>query len=465
VRDKQVQMTLARSRLERMEVLYQRGGVGRLERDQAKADAELAEIRFQYALLEMMGSQPRLSVERAVKYRDAAGAHYLDLTIRNATLVLDAAQRKALSSLDVDNKVPIELLQRRLENVYVSIGEVSAAPPAGGLGMGMGMAPANVSIALPYEARIPELDFDQVETLRFKLLADADRFNVRFAYRGNEQSIGIYPEQRFAGADVELASNQIAQEADLGSTVDFPFVLRRSGQDTRTFSLRVRDLPGGMRHAFVEPESRTRLSEIRLSTGEQSKNLALRLELPDRHTQGYELDHPLPFVIEVHDGSADGSEATALAVLDLKLVVRGTGQLVVNAPALVHELGRGETVPVRLSVRNEGSRSIEDIVFASEHPLGWRVEFDPPYIETLAVGAEREVAVLVEAASAAAAGDFELRMKTSAATATRPLAVEDKVFRLTIKRDFSLLPIALVLLLFAAVVAAIVYVGRHVRMR
>jgi hypothetical protein len=73
--------------------------------------------------------------------------------------------------------------------------------------------------------------------------------------------------------------------------------------------------------------------------------------------------------------------------------------------------------------------------------------------------------VLVEAASAAAAGDFELRMKTSAATATRPLAVEDKVFRLTIKRDFSLLPIALVLLLFAAVVAAIVYVGRHVRMR
>ena len=212
LKDKQVQMTLARSKLSRMDLLFERGGVGRLERDQAAADAELTEIRFQHALLEMLASQPRFAVDRAVKYRDDSGQHFLDLTVRNATLVLDSAQRNLLSSLDVENRVPVELLQRRLENVFVSVGEVLSHVP-----VSMAPSPAsNVAIALPYEHQILAIDFGESATIKFKLLTDAERFNVRFTYRGSEQHIGIYPEQQFAGADIELASTQITQEADLG---------------------------------------------------------------------------------------------------------------------------------------------------------------------------------------------------------------------------------------------------------
>jgi len=45
------------------------------------------------------------------------------------------------------------------------------------------------------------------------------------------------------------------------------------------------------------------------------------------------------------------------------------------------------------------------------------------------------------------------------------VVVEDKNFRLTIKREQSLVPILLVIALFLLVVAAIVYVGRKVRLR
>lgn len=475
LKQRHVQLKLARSRLERTTLLYQRGGTGQIDVTQAQADADLAEIAFQQALLELLNAQPKLAVEKAVRSRDATGQQFLQLRIRNATLILDPYQQQLLQSFAQQAVVPEQLLKRSLDNIFVSVREVSAPAPADGV---YSLGQSAVVIALPYEQRIERLEYDEVRELRFQLLSDPERISVHFSYRGLEQTIAVFTEQQFSGANVELLASQIIQEGDLGTSVDYPFELRRNGQDTRTFQLALYQLPAALHYSFIQPDSKTKVSQLRFSTGENSKKLLLRLALPEKPLPGFQLDQPVAFQLVAYDTqrhpllqalpaapTTEQLQQLPIAMTELSLISRGKGLLQLNMAALQHQIKAGGETSFDFYLKNHGSGVINNISFSAERPLGWELSFTPALISQLDVGQEQKITVQILNSVAATGGDYEFRLKTEAFSVGRPLLVEDKLLRVVVQSDFSVLPMLLMLLLFTLVIALILYVGRKVRIR
>jgi len=476
VREKFIQLKLARNKLSQFLPLAEKGIVSKSDFDQQRTNSELAEIKFQRAALDMMSGEPRINVERAVKVKDEHGQHFLELTLRNATQVLDDAQRALITSLDKDGDFPRELWQQQLNNVFISVKESPTYANAMPGGMSQSPVVAQAAIALPYVTRIGSWGFNETKSLRFKLLINAERFNIHVNHRSSERVLGVYAEQHFSGADVELSSSRVSQEANLGTAIDYPFEIHRSGQDSRTFQLQAYNLPASVRHSFVERDSKNRVSQLRMSTGETTKALLLRIELPDKQVAGLSLDAALPFFVVASEedraaslppgGAAVAAEQLAgLAFTELKLVARGVGKPVLNAASLVYEVEQGKPSRLEFTIKNEGSRAIENLRFDSERPTGFNAKFEPDQIGSLGVGQERKVSLEVSAPDQANAGDFELRVKTEGYSAAQPLAIEDKSFRLVVKQSTSNWPLLALALLLAGVLAVVIYVGQKVRVK
>lgn len=479
LREKFIQLKLARSKLTQFAPLAEQGIISKSDYEQQRTNSELAEIKFQRSALDMMGGEPRITVERAVKLKDAHGQHFLEVTLRNATQVLDDSQRALISSLDKNGDFPTELWQQRLDNVYISVKEsptFQTSMQAGASQMAQPSLAPQAAIALPYVTKIGAWRFNETKTLRFKLLINAERFNIHVNHRSTERVLGVYAEQHFSGSDVELSSSRVSQEANLGTAVDYPFEIHRSGQDSRTFQLQAYNLPSSVRYSFLERDGKNRVSQLRMSTGETVKALLLRVELPDRQIAGMTLDAAQPFfvVASADERGASLPPATATvtaeqlggaAFTELKLVARGVGKPVINAASLVHELQQGAPGKLEFTIRNDGSRAIENVRFDSERPTGFVARFEPEQIAVLGVGQERRISVDVAAPEQASAGDFELRVKTEGYSAAQPLAIEDKNFRLVVRQSASSVPLFALGLLLVAALAVVVYVGQKVRVK
>lgn len=483
IRENLVQVQLARAKLQQYEPLAEKGIVSKSDIEQKRADARLAEIRFQRSVMDLVSTEPKITVERAVKVKGKDGQQYLELALRNATLLVDDSQQMLFTSMDKDLAFPQEILQRRLDNVFISIREANSYPGGGGAANGSyaqgqyGM-PSQVAVAIPYDLKIGTWSFNETKVLRFRLLTDAERFNIHITYRSSEHEIGVYAEQKFQGGDVELTAGRINQEANLGSAIDYPFEIRRSGQDSRAFFFQVYNLPPSINYSIVSADGKSRVSQVRLENGETARPLMLRLELPARHVEGFKLDASLPFIVAAVDeknvaklpaGDHKVSEADfsgqSLGSLELKLVARGLGKLSIVANSLVHELVPGAHSEFGFVVKNEGSSPLENIRFDAEKPNGIGVVFEPALITSVGVGQEKKVRVRITTPGDSAVGEYELRVKTEGYSSTRPLAIDEKVFRLIVKSGASLLPVFVVLFLFLAVLLVIVYVGKKVRLR
>jgi len=486
IRENLVQVQLTRAKLQQYEPLAERGIVSKTDIEQKRADARLAEIRLQRSVMDLVSTEPKITVERAVKVKGKDGQQYLELALRNATLLVDDSQQMLFASMDKDLAFPREILQRRLDNVFISIREANnfAGGMAGGGGNGNGYAqgqyamPSQVAVAIPYDLKIGSWSFNETKVLRFRLLTDAERFNIHITYRSSEHEIGVYAEQKFQGGDVELTAGRINQEANLGSAIDYPFEIRRSGQDSRAFFFQVYNLPPSISYSIVSADGKSRVSQVRLENGETARPLMLRLELPARHVEGFKLDAPLPFIVAAVDEKNVGKlpatgrkvaeadfSAQSLGSLELKLVARGLGKLSIVANSLVHELVPGAHSELSFTVKNEGSSPLENIRFDSEKPNGIGVAFEPALITSVGVGQEKKVRVRVTTPADSAVGEYEMRVKTEGYSSTRPLAIDEKVFRLVVKSGPSMLPVFVVIFLFLAVLLVIVYVGKKVRLR
>ncbi|TQK03371.1 NEW3 domain-containing protein [Herbaspirillum sp. SJZ107] len=484
IRENLVQVQLTRAKLQQYEPLAEKGIVSKTDIEQKRADARLAEIRFQRSVMDLVSTEPKITVERAVKVKGKDGQQYLELALRNATLLVDDSQQMLFASMDKDLAFPREILQRRLDNVFISVREANNFAGGAGAGAGTGYAqgqfamPSQVAVAIPYDLKIGSWSYNETKVLRFRLLTDAERFNIHITYRSSEHEIGVYAEQKFQSGDVELTAGRINQEANLGSAIDYPFEIRRSGQDSRAFFFQVYNLPPSISYSIVSADGKSRVSQVRLENGETARPLMLRLELPARHVEGFKLDAPLPFIVAAVDeknvaklpaGDRKVAETDfsgqSLGSLELKLVARGLGKLSIVANSLVHELVPGAHSEFGFTVKNEGSSSLENIRFDSEKPNGIGVAFEPALITSVGVGQEKKVKVRVTTPNDSAVGEYELRVKTEGYSSTRPLAIDEKVFRLVVKSGPSMLPVFVVLFLFLAVLLIIVYVGKKVRLR
>lgn len=469
VRRRQIELASARATLKRTLELTREGLVPQTELDRAKTAVDTAQLNYQEAVLSLLSLQPRLTVKRAVKHQSRDGRKFVSLNVENLTPTFDDTQFRLLSNFDGADPIPESLRTRDVLDIFISLR--SAGDTAGLSSTANDSTARGITIALPYEVHIPELKYGESKSMEFQLLRDVNSVVVASTYKGQSQETTVQLEQAETENVVNLSSTQISQEADLGSQVTFDLKLERSSVDVRQFQLKVVNLPQQISYSFVDPASQARLSQVNFPAGVTQQALGLRLFLPERSDAQVLIDQPLAFWALVTDqaqgqlfsqekyySSADIDQSRA-GRAHLVVIPRGVGKIEASAASLYSEIQTGEAVETNITIRNTGTRRLDNIKLTTEYPLNWRVEVSPDIIPALEVNREFPVKVRITPPSDVQVGEYEVRLKTESFAYNRQVPSEDKIYRVSVKAQASVWGTAALVGSLLVIVTGIVIFG------
>jgi len=391
-------------------------------------------LSYQNAVLSLLALQPRLSIQEAVKRQDADGRKFVRITLQNLTPAFDDTRFQLLNNFDGADPIPPELRTRDVTDVFVSL-----QSPGGSEDV------RSTIIGIPYETHIDRLRYGETRTMEFQLLRDVDSLVVATNYKGQTHESTVRLQQAETDNVLTMSSLQVSQEADLGTEVTFDLKLERSSVDVRRFQLKAVKLPRQISHNFLDPGSRARLQQVNFPTGVTHQSLTLQMYLPDRTDGQIKMDEPLEFWALALDDEAVKQFAedriyteeeigrSRAGRVRLLVLPRGVGRIEVAAPGLFSEILTGETVEAKMTLRNTGTRRLDNIRIRAEAPLHWRVEIEPDIVETLDVNRESEVKFRMIPPDDPVVGDYEVRIKTESYSYNRAIPTEDKLYRVSIK--------------------------------
>jgi hypothetical protein len=435
VRRQQMNLDEARAAFARTQSLVEQGLAPRTDLDPARVRLEQAQLSYQSSVLSLLSLQPRLSIQEAVKRQDGDGRKFVRITLKNLTPAFDDSRFQLLNNFEGADPIPPELRTRDITDVFVSIQSPGGSDDA-----------RSTIIGIPYETHIDRLQYGETRTMEFQLLRDVDSIVVAANYKGQTQESTVRLQQAETDNVLMMSSLQVSQEADLGAEVTFDLKLERSSVDVRRFQLKAVNLPRQISHNFLDPGSRARLQQVNFPTGVTNQSLTLQLYLPDRSTDGQiKMDEPLEFWALVLDDEAARQFAEDRVYTEdeigrsragrVRLVVmpRGVGRIEVAAPSLFSEILTGDIVETKMTLRNTGTRRLDNVRIRADAPLNWRVEIDPDIVETLDVNREAEVKFRMIPPDDPVVGDYEVRVKTESYSYNRAIPTEDKLYRVSIK--------------------------------
>ena len=142
----------------------------------------------------------------------------------------------------------------------------------------------------------------------------------------------------------------------------------------------------------------------------------------------------------------------------LELIPRGVGRLEVRATNLYHEITGSDTVHMDITVRNYGTRIVDNIRIRTENPLNWTSSVEPVLIPSLSPEEETMVSINIVPPPDVNVGAQEVRIRTEAYADNRRVETEDKTVRIQVNARTSVgWTLLLVLLLIGLVVGIVVF--------
>lgn len=161
--------------------------------------------------------------------------------------------------------------------------------------------------------------------------------------------------------------------------------------------------PANFQTTFTEGFGSNEISSIPVEAG-QTKDIKVKVTPPRDVKAG---DYPV--LVKV---AAEG----ATAELRVTLQVSGQGRLALSAKGdrLSGEAEIGKTSTYTLVLGNDGTAAVDEIEMAGTVPTGWKVEFNPKTVASLAPNEKKEVQVLVTPSDKAIAGDYVASFRASA---------------------------------------------------
>jgi uncharacterized repeat protein (TIGR01451 family) len=161
--------------------------------------------------------------------------------------------------------------------------------------------------------------------------------------------------------------------------------------------------PANFQTTFTEGFGSNEISSIPVEAG-QTKDIKVKVTPPRDVKAG---DYPV--LVKV---AAEG----ATAELRVTLQISGQGKLALSTKdgRLSGEAEIGKTSTYTLVLTNDGTAALDEIEMSGAVPTGWKVEFNPKTLATLAPNEKKEVQVLVTPADKAIAGDYVAQFRAAA---------------------------------------------------
>jgi hypothetical protein len=412
-----------------------------------------AQVDYQQALINFMGSEARISVASAVKFQDAAGKKYVRVTLRYSSKELKELAKLKISAEDL---FPLDFM-KEIKDVSVSLKSEGKI------------------VSDPYEKTIASLPLETQQDVTFQLLKDVENLEINVFYSGKNEATSVYLQKGVSANIVTMNSAQFSQEADLESQATYDLSLEKFSGEANVFKLDVVNLPHQINYEFSDPQTQARLSQIKFTEGVTSMKLSLKLYLPKNADAQVVIDKP----IEFYALTLDNDQAAKLQDLQAKkpkvdpedidamksggvrlvLVPRGVGRIEVQAVNLYHEIKVGENVNMEVRVKNAGTRKLNNIRVYSDLPLNWRSEIQPELIASLEQDKEVVVTIKFLPPADVAVGDYEPKIKTECSADNRKVESEDKIVRIHVASKTNVLGISLLVLLLVGLLVGIVVFG------
>ncbi|HEX9974674.1 MAG TPA: NEW3 domain-containing protein, partial [bacterium] len=313
----------------------------------------------------------------------------------------------------------------------------------------------------------------------FGLLRDVESLQISLNYGGRKDQKNIYLEKDASANIVDITSSQFSQEADLGSQANYDLTLERFSTSDDVYRLLVFNLPRQISYDFMDSQTNARLSQVKFTQGVNIKKLTLRTYLPERDDEQVVIDKPLVFYAMVLSrvqseemGELDPYNTTVKELdklqggrVRLELIPRGVGKIEVRAPSLYHEITVGDSVMMNITVKNNGSRRLDNIKVSTDNPLHWRSVIQPDLIKTIDPEKEQIVHLTFIPPSDVGVGAQEVRIKTEALADNRRVETEDKTVRIQVEAKTPILWTAVLILLLIGLVVGIVVFGIKISRR
>lgn len=432
--------------------LFNEKAISENDFNQSRNNLLSREVDYQKLILKLISQQSYVIIERAVKYQTNKGERRVKITLKSTLEGNEEYLNQFREHFDVFTP---EMRSGKVYNVFVSIVDLAD----------------QTIIGSPYEYRIPAIELGQEATADFDLLKDADNLKVVLTYGGRKDEKSIYLKKDASTHVIDVNSLQFSQEADLSSQATYGLTLERFSTSDDVYRLMVAGLPQQISYEFTDGASK--VSQIKYAQGVNTKNLSLRVFLPDRDDEEVQIDKPIQFYVLtftndqfIRLSAMDEKSLTpeALAALScgnemLELIPRGKGKIEVRATNLYHEISSGDSVRMDVTVRNAGTRRLDNIKVTTDNPLGWKTVITPDLIRSLDPEKEEVVTVSIFPPRDAGVGAQEVKIKTEALADNRKVDTEDKTVRIQVNAETSVAGTILLVLLLGAFIAGIVWFG------
>lgn len=454
LKSSQLQLEQKKADFERALDLKEDGLISEAEFSLTRTFYLQAQVDYQQALISFMGSEARISVVRAVKFQDRAGKKFVRVGLRYSSKELKEMAKLNISAEDL---FPLDFM-KEIRDVHVSL-----------------LSEGKI-ISDPYERTAASMPLETEREVTFQLLRDVENLDISVSYSGKTEVTAVYLQKGVSANMVTVNSAQFSQEADLESTATYDLSLEKFSGEANVFKLEAVNLPPQITYEFSDLQTGARLSQIKFSEGVTSLKLSLKLYLPKNPDSRVVLDKPLEFHVlaldneqtmklrEIEAGGGDGivtaEEIDSLKAggAKLELIPRGVPRVEVQALNLYHEIRVGETVVMDVTIKNTGTRKLNNVRVFSDLPLNWRVEITPDLIPVLDQNKDEVVNIRFIPPADVSVGDYEPKIRTDSIADNRRVESQDKIVRIHVGSKTNVLGIgALVLLLVGLLVGIVVF--------
>lgn len=431
---------VARQKFQNDTKLYNEKAISLNDYNRSKNEQLSKEVDYQKLILKLISQQSYITVERAVKYQNERGDRKVKITLKSALEGNEEYLSQFKEHFDVFTP---EMRSGKIYNIYVSLVDNES----------------KTIIGSPYEFRVPFIELGQSATADFELLKDAESLTVALNYNNRKDEKNIYLKQDASVNVIDISAMQFSQETDLGSSTTYDITLERFSTTDDVYRLEIKNLPQQVTYDFTDNGSK--VSQIKFAQGVNVKKLTLQVYLPEREDEQVVTDQSIPFQVEAltaSTGTPAGSE-------HLEIIPRGKGKIEVRANNLYHEIKEGENVTMDVTVRNAGTRRLDNIRITTEKPLGWEITVTPEIIKSLEPQKDTIVQVTIVPPKEGGVGAQDVKIKTEAMADGRKVETEDKTVRVQVSASTSIFGTLALILLLIGLIGGIVWFGMKLSRR
>ena len=443
---------VARQQFENDTRLYDEKAISANDYTKSKNALLSAEVGYQKLILQLISQQSYVIIDRAVKYQTAKGERRVKVTLKSTLEGNDEYLSQFKEHFDVFTP---EMRAGKVYNIFVSLLDIAD----------------QTIIGSPYEYQISAIEIGKEASADFELLKDVENLRVSLNYSGRKDEKNIYLKKDASINVVDISSMQFSQEADLSSSAAYGLTLERFSTSDDVYRLMVVGLPQQITYEFVDEASK--VSQIKFAQGVNTKKLTLRVFLPDRDDEQIRIDQPIKFHVltltndqynqlsgkDIATLTAEQLTAMSCGKEALELVPRGKGRIEVRATNLYHEISAGDSVTMNITVRNAGTRRLDNIKITTDYPLGWKTTISPNLIRTLDPEKETTVHIAITPPKDSGIGAQEVKIKTEALADNRKVETEDKTIRIQVNAKTSVFGTVMLLLALIGIIVGLVWFG------